>query len=278
MRDRIVGVLEAYGPRTLLDQNNLEILGSLSIQAASALENARLYGELAEREKQLKDLVGRLITAQEEERRHVAYEVHDGLTQIAVAAYQHLQAFAARSPSETENEMLKRSIELIRQTVEEARRVIADLRPTALDDFGLATAIRLQVEALRDEGWRIEYQSGIGDERLPMEMETALYRVAQEALTNVRKHAQTTLVHIELRRMDDEIRLRIQDQGKGFDPSASPHGGPGERVGLSSMRERVELMDGVLEIDSREGAGSCVTARVPLPEEIKNQRRMAEGS
>ncbi|MGI8909830.1 MAG: PAS domain S-box protein [Rubrobacteraceae bacterium] len=272
VRDRIVGVLEAYGPRTLMDRSNMEILGSLSVQAASALENARLYAELAERERQLKDLVGRLITAQEEERRHVAYEVHDGLAQIAVAAYQHLQAFVARHPSETpgENEMLDRSIELIRQTVEEARRVIADLRPTALDDFGLATAVRLQVEALRDEGWRIEYRSEIGDERLPMEMETALYRVAQEALTNVRKHAQTTLVHIELERLDDAIRLRVRDQGKGFDPAVSSNGGPGERVGLSSMRERVELVDGTLKIDSQEGAGSCVTALVPLPEAVRS--------
>jgi len=280
VRDRIVGVLEAYGPRTLLDKDNLEILGSLSIQAASALENARLYGELAERERQLKDLVGRLITAQEEERRHVAYEVHDGLTQIAVAAYQHLQAFAAQRPSEPQgdHEMLDRSLELIRQTVQEARRVIADLRPTALDDFGLATAVRLQVEALNDEGWRIEYRSDLEDERLPLEVETALYRVTQEALTNVRKHARTTRVDIELERLDAAIRLRIRDQGKGFDSAASPDGGPGERVGLSSMRERVELVGGILEIRSEKGVGSTVAASVPLPESAKELQRMARNS
>lgn len=280
VRDRIVGVLEAYGPRTLMDRGNLEILGSLSIQAASALENARLYGELAERERQLKDLVGRLITAQEEERRHVAYEVHDGLTQIAVAAYQHLQAFAARTSPESfgDHETLERSIELIRQTVEEARRVIANLRPTALDDFGLATAVRLQVEALRDEGWRIEYRSDLRDERLPLEMETALYRVAQEALTNVRKHAQTTSVHIELERLDAAIRLRIRDRGRGFDSTVSSNGGPGERVGLSSMRERIELVGGILEIYSERGVGSSVTAQVPLPDPQKRYREMGRDS
>jgi signal transduction histidine kinase len=149
--------------------------------------------------------------------------------------------------------------------VQEARRVIADLRPTALDDFGLATAVRLQVEALRDEGWSIEYRSDLGNERLPLETETALYRVAQEALTNVRKHARTTRVQVGLERLESAVRLQVQDQGRGFDPAALSNGGPGERVGLSSMRERIELVGGSLEIDSREGAGSRVTARVPLP-------------
>ncbi len=280
IRDRTVGLLEAYGPRTLLDQDNVEILGSLSIQAASALENARLYGELAERERQLKDLVGRLITAQEEERRHVAYEVHDGLTQVAVAAYQHLQAFAAEHPSETfgDSEMLERSLELIQQTVQEARRVIANLRPTALDDFGLATAIRLQVEALQGEGWNMKYRSNLEGERLPMEIETALYRITQEALTNVRKHAQTTTVDIELERLNDAIRLQVRDNGKGFDATASFDGGLGERVGLSSMRERIELVGGILQIQSEEGAGSSVIARVPLPEPAKGLQQMARNS
>ena len=277
VRDRTVGLLEAYGPRTLLDKNNLEILSSLSIQAASALENARLYGELAERERQLKDLVGRLITAQEEERRHVAYEVHDGLTQIAVAAYQHLQAFVAEHPADSlrDSEMLDRSLELIRQTVQEARNVIANLRPTALDDFGLATAVRLQVEALQEKGWGIEYRSDLEDERLPLEIETALYRVTQEALTNVRKHAQTTRVDIELKRLDDAIRLQIRDQGEGFDSTASFDDGPGERIGLSSMRERIELVGGILQIQSKEGAGSSVTASVPLPEPAKRLQQLA---
>ena len=94
VRDRIIGVLEIYGPEALREKTTVETFESLSIQAASALENARLYQELAERERRLSDLVGKLIGAQEEERRRVAYEVHDGLAQVAIAAHQHLQAFA----------------------------------------------------------------------------------------------------------------------------------------------------------------------------------------
>jgi signal transduction histidine kinase len=199
----VLGVLEAYGSESLAESDTLEILRSLTNQAASALENARLYGELAEREGQLKGLVGKLIVVQEEERRRVAYEIHDGLTQMLVAAHQHLQSFADYHPPDTTHaqEELDRVLDLAQRAVVEARSVIGDLRPTALDDFGLGTALRLQVEALRAEGWQIGYKETLGANRLPPQVETALFRVAQEALTNVRKHAQTTRVDIELRRL-----------------------------------------------------------------------------
>jgi PAS domain S-box-containing protein len=148
VRERIIGMLEAYGPLALVERGTVETLASLANQAASALENARLYGELAEHERELQELVGKLVTAQEEERRRVAYEVHDGLAQTAAAAYQHLQNTIADHPPGTTGAQagLDQALELIRQTVEEARRVVANLRPTVLDDFGLATALRLQVE------------------------------------------------------------------------------------------------------------------------------------
>jgi PAS domain S-box-containing protein len=229
---------------------------------------AERTAQLAERESLLRHLVGRLVAAQEEERRRVAYEVHDGLAQVASAAHHHLQAFAdAHSPGTTMGKgELGRALELVRQTVGEARRVIANLRPTALDDFGLATAIRQQVETLRDEGWQIGYEEALGEERLSVEIETALYRVAQEALTNVRKHAQTTQAHVTLRRQGQTVYLEVRDQGRGFEQPAMPEaGGPGERVGLSSMRERVALLGGELQIRSRPGAGTSVVAEVPLP-------------
>jgi signal transduction histidine kinase len=150
--------------------------------------------QLVDCERRLKDLIGKLAAAQEEERRRVAYEVHDGPTQVAIAAHQHLQAFADNHPSGSTVEPgeLDRALELAQQAVKEARHIIEDLRPTALDDCGLAVAVRMRVEELKNAGWEIGHEDTLGEERLPDEIETALYRIAQEALTNVRKHARTT--------------------------------------------------------------------------------------
>jgi PAS domain S-box-containing protein len=224
--------------------------------------------QLAEREIRLRDLLGKLVVAQEEERRRVAYEVHDGLAQMIVAVQQHLQAFAKQHPpvSLQGRESLEFNLELVQQTVEEARRVIGGLRPTALDDFGLAAALRLEVEALRSEGWDISYVERLGEERLPPTLETALYRVTQEALTNVRKHADTTCVRLSLGRLGQEVRLRVRDRGKGFsEAELNRTGGAGERVGISGMEERVALLGGEFRVCSRPGSGTLVVAKVPLP-------------
>jgi PAS domain S-box-containing protein len=227
---------------------------------------AERTAQLAERERQLSELVGKLIAAQEEERRRVAYEVHDGLAQTAAAAHLYLQAFAEDHPpdSSTGRAELDRALGLVRKTVVEARYVIEGLRPTALDDFGLATAIRLEVEQLRSEGWHVDYEDSLKDERLPPEIETVLYRVAQEALTNARKHARADRARVALTRRGKTIHLEVGDDGRGFDPSSPSSSGPGERVGLASMRERVALLGGDLKIQSRPGAGTRVIAQVPL--------------
>ena len=231
---------------------------------------------LRQREKRLEELVGKLITAQEEERRRVAYEVHDGLAQMLAAAYQRLQAFAQRHTpaSETGREDLDRVLRLVRQTVGEARRVIANLRPTALDDLGLAAAIRREIEALRGDGWEVEYEEKLGEGRIPSTLETTLFRVTHEALTNARKHARTDRACVELRRREDTITLTVEDRGRGFDPSAlDGRNGPGERVGLSGMQERVGMVGGELEVRSRPKEGTSITVRVPLPKQGGRENR-----
>jgi signal transduction histidine kinase len=226
--------------------------------------------QIAEREQRLQDLVRQLQVAQEEERRRVAYEIHDGLAQVAASAHQHLQTFADyHTPaSVAARESLEQTVGLVQRTVREARRLIAGLRPTALDDFGLGTAIRLEVEALRQEGWQVSYDEDLGDRRLPSTLETALFRVTQEALTNVRKHAGRAQVMVTLEQHDDTVRLEVRDFGRGF----SPHGPherprPGERVGLLSMQERVALLRGRCTVTSQPGAGTQVLAVVPLSQQ-----------
>jgi signal transduction histidine kinase len=265
-RDAFAAALEEGGVDLILADYG--IVSSLTSQAASALENAWLYKDLDDRERELQNLAKSLLGAQEVERRRVAYEVHDGLAQVAVAAHQNLQAFARRYAPETEQgrRELDRILGQVRTTVSDARRVIANLRPTALDDLGLAAAISLEVERLNEEGYQVDCEEHLGDERLPREMEIALFRVAQEALTNVRKHAGTKWLKIELQRRDTEVYLEIRDFGRGFDPAAlqTLGGRPGERVGFAGMRERVGMLGGELEIQSRPEAGTFVAAIIPL--------------
>jgi PAS domain S-box-containing protein len=274
VHDRAIGVLEVYGSEHLAESGAVETFASLATQAASALENARLYEELAEHRRRLQDLVGKLVTAQEEERRRVAYDIHDGLAQVAAAAFQHLQNFAADNPpnSARSQEDLDQALEMLQQTVGEARNVVADLRPTVLDDFGLATALRQQIDRLRGENIQLSYEETLGGGRLPEVVETALFRVAQEALTNVRKHARTDRMHVTLERRGQAVRLLVRDWGRGFVPSGVPdEADPGEKIGLSSMRERVALLGGHFEIHSEPGAGTSVVAEVPLREEADAQ-------
>src|SRR5919112_2402097 len=227
---------------------------------ASALESARLNAELSEHRRRLQHLLGKLVVAQEEERRRVAYEVHDGLAQVASAAYQHLQNYAADNPptSARGREGLDEALEMLRQTVGEARAVVADLRPTVLDDFGLARALRLQVERLAEDGLRATFEEDLGGERLPEAVETALFRVAQEALTNVRKHSRAERVRVALGRSGQALRLEVRDWGRGFAADGGEgEAEPGERGGLSSMQERVALLGGRLKITSEPGAGTA---------------------
>jgi signal transduction histidine kinase len=268
--DRVIGVLEAYGPRPLQEKESMETLASLASQGASALENARLYEELSERERELRDLVRRILVAQEDERRRVAYDIHDGLTQTAIAAYRRLELFVKHRPPDAaqDREELEDALDLVRNTVGDARRIIANLRPTSLDDFGLAIAVRMSVDDLRGEGFKVSYEETLGKKRLPATLETALFRVAQEALANVRKHAQTKRVHISLGRRDDGmVHLEVRDWGRGFEEPAGAEqrgGGPGERVGLSSMQERVTLLGGSLQVRSEPGKGTAVLAEIPM--------------
>src|SRR6266480_2180291 len=203
----------------------------------------------------------------EEERHHVAYDLHDGLAQVAASAHQHLQAFASHyhPRSQQARQELNRALQLAQRSVREARQLIAGLHPTALDDFGLATALRLQVEAQRTEGWMITYSETLGSERLPLTIETTLFGVAQEALTNARKHAHTTRARLSLERHRSMIRLEVQDWGSGFEPLAVlQEANLGEHVGLREMHERVELVGGHLVISSRPEDGTLVVAEVPL--------------
>ncbi|WP_375428543.1 ATP-binding protein [uncultured Sphingomonas sp.] len=231
-------------------------LGSALVRASALL---------FERQRRLEELVARLFQVQEEERRRVAYDLHDGVAQVAAAAHGHLQAYAERFPPATivAADALARGLDLVQLTVRETRAAIAGLRPTALDDFGLALAVRLELDALRDGRREVVFIDRLGTERLPPVIETALFRIAQEALTNIRKHAgPVASVMLLLESTGDAIRLEVADAGRGLSDGKGP-AGIGERIGLDAMRERAALLGGRVRIEEREGGGTRVLVMIP---------------
>ena len=202
----------------------------------------------------------------EVEQRHIAYVLHDGLAQLNTSIHQHLQAFSHDySPRRLQaKQQLAMIMDLAQNAVREVRHVMEGLRPTTLDDFGLATALRLQIQKLEVEGWDIDSRIPESLERWPPMVETVLFRIAQESLTNIRKHAQTTRVQVVLDLKPECYALEIKDWGNGFDvastTAAKPHSG---HRGIMGMRQRIVLLDGEFSIQSTPGIGTQIIAKIP---------------
>jgi PAS domain S-box-containing protein len=255
------------------------LVSSIAGRCWAEAERARAEAALAAEREQLavaeavaverRTLLGQIVRAQEEERRRIAHEVHDSVTQLAHAAALRLDDLADRlapSLSAEDRRDLERARDLARAAAGDARRLIAGLRPETLDQSGLVGALRAEVLALRAEGWKATFRDGgLADVRLDEETEITLYRVAQEALTNVRKHAGRTSVSVAVQRKGAQIRLAVHDRGRGFDPAGGREGGdPSRRLGLVGMRERVELLGGRFDVQSAPGRGTRIELAVPI--------------
>lgn len=261
---RAVVELVGHGP-DVLDPWHCKLLSSLMAQGSIALENADLYQRLAHHRQQLQQLVSALITAQEEERRMVAYDIHDGLLQYLVAArllLRNYAAMAARDP-EASDHLLKDGMEQLATAIHEGRRIIEGMRPTLLDDLGLEAAVReIATDMARRAHWELELEMQMGNHPLAPETEIAAFRIIQEALTNAYKYAKGQRVLVRLAIEDDTLSILVRDWGEGFDlvEVDSEYG----HVGLVAMQERARLVGGVCTIQSRPGQGVQVYVRLPL--------------
>lgn len=210
----------------------------------------------------------RLLDAQEEERCRLSRELHDQMGQHLPALMLGLEALSqAGQSAPLDADRLQRLKDLVRRMARDTHALARDLRPPVLDDFGLQVALSNYLE-----GWSERYEieadfhsNGFQrDERLPPHVEITLFRTAQEALTNVGKHAQAAHVSLILKRSRDEVLAIVEDDGKGFDVEAVRNESISEgRLGLLGMQERVELVGGTLEIESAPGAGTTVAIRIP---------------
>jgi signal transduction histidine kinase len=263
----LVGVLNVHTvARRDFTSSDIELLRVIGQLIAGAMHQARLHRQLVARERAHELFVEQVIEAQEIERRRLAGDIHDGISQRLVTLSYRLDAAArlvAADPDEA-SVQLEAARELAGLTLQETRVAISGLRPPVLDDLGLAGGLASLARSIPQP--RIELD--LDETRLPEHIELALYRIAQEGLQNVVKHAEATIVRLRfaITADPDTARLEIVDDGVGFDTFEHPVGGDEMGgYGVLSMAERAELVGGRLNIRSRPGAGTAVTATIPIP-------------
>ncbi len=226
----------------------------------------RLYQELRQRDQLRAKLLRKVISAQEEERRRIARELHDETSQLLGTLALGLDTAMATLPPGASSDRLQEVRAVAIKTLDEIHRMSFDLRPSMLDDLGLVPAIRWYAERdLKRRGVSVRCESDETGGRLPPEVETALFRAVQEAITNIVKHAQAKTVLIQCVLGPRAVTVEIEDDGEGFDPaSISATAGNGRGLGLAGIRERVELLGGSAVIESAPGEGTRVVLIVPL--------------
>ena len=241
-----------------------------NIQSEEA-KNRQLSAEVRTQSTRQQDLLKRLISAQEDERRNVAHDLHDGIGQDLAGLAVSLQGIEQlwSDPPEPVRRHLLQVRKRIAEMTERAYEMIINLRPTALDDLGLVPALRAHAErVLKDSDIPFTLEAGELKDRLPGETEITLFRIIQEALNNIVRHAQASRVRISLAVVDGVLEGEVVDDGRGFEPESVPVDGSGPRgLGLLGMQERSSLCGGTLAILSRPGAGTRIRIRIPLSEE-----------
>jgi signal transduction histidine kinase len=254
VRGRPIGIVIAHdkqGATPAFSADDLRLAESLGSRAAIAVDLSERVG---------RDSVRRVLEAQELERARLARELHDETGQALTSILLGLKPLERAGESPEARAALQSVRELVITTLQDVRRLAVELRPSALDDFGLVPAVERLTETFREQsGLRVDLETQLGDARLPTEAETTLYRLIQEALTNVVKHAAATRVSILLQRKEGGVVAVVEDDGAGFDPSAVRL----DALGLAGMRERVSLVGGRLQVESRSGSGTTVVAEVP---------------
>jgi len=255
-RGRAIGVLIAHdreGSSPAFSDDDLRLAESLADRAAVAVDLSERVG---------RDALARVVKAQEHERKRLARELHDETGQALTSILLGLKPLEQSARTDEERAAMASLRELVVSTLRDVRRLAVELRPSALDDFGLATAVERLADTFRDStGMRVDVETRLGEVRLPPEVETALYRIVQEALANIVKHAEATHVSILLTRKDFSVAAVVEDDGKGFDETNTGD----DVLGIVGMRERVGLVGGRLAIESGSGSGTTVAAEVPIP-------------
>ena len=261
----VLGVKQSDVPYS---EEELEMLMTMCNGAAVVAENARTLDSLRQQQRRAEQLLTQVVEAQEEERQRVASDLHDSVAQWLVRASYQAQACIVLLSQHREEELrddLTAIEETLRASIKELRQVLAGLRPPALEEMGLTHAIHQDMGRLEADGVSCSFEVEGTAVRLPASAEIAVFRTAQETLTNVSKHAQATEVSLKLDFRDDELLIEIRDNGCGFNVSrALETAGSAGHMGLLGIKQRVDALGGVLQITSDQGSGTGVEIRMPI--------------
>ena len=265
IQDRVIGVVNVESSQpAAYSADDQRVLETIAAQIAVAIQNARLLDELRLHRDQLAELSRKLVETHETESRAIGRELHDQFGQMLTALKLTLE-IVPQLPHETSIKKLAQAQELVDDLMKRVSRLSLELRPPMLDDLGILPALLWHINRYQEQTEiNVEFRhSGIEGKRFGNEIETTIYRLAQEAMTNVARHARATRIRLEVRTEAGWMNIQIEDNGVGFDPQSAL----AKNRGLGGMRERVRLLGGSFQIESQPGAGAQEFIQLPLREE-----------
>ena len=229
------------------------------------IENATLQRQLQETKELLRNVSNISLEIQERERERLILEVHDGIAQTLASAFTYLQIIQDMGSFQEENlrKFFTRVVSLLRQAIQETRGVISSVTPTTLETLGLVTTLQQELKQFRREtACQVDFRSATWP-NLPKHTELNIYRIIREAINNVRKHAKSPRLKVELSQEQDHLVIRVKDWGIGFIPDKPELPSSGRSIGLISMRRRTELLGGTLKVNSSLGKGTEILVGIP---------------
>lgn len=269
-RNQKYGVVNLLCPRgQMLNEEDLDLLTAVGVQISEIVANAWLRLKLEEKEVARQALLESLVEAQEEERRRLARELHDGAGQMLTSLLVRIKTLEKTCTSAEIKQGLDALLDMASVTIEQIRELSHRLRPAALEEFGLDVALRTLVEEMTHQtNITAHCHMKLNSAEVPPGVDAILYRIAQEGLTNILRHAQANEINVSLTSDDAAILMSIEDNGCGFSPYHLT-AEPGVRhLGLIDMRERASIAGGYLDVYSAPGQGTTLNVRIPLPEGV----------
>jgi signal transduction histidine kinase len=263
--DHVIGVLViGFEKAYIWLPTERDLLRAIADRSALAIERAGMTDALRERETRIAELSGHLMKAQEEERKRISRELHDETGQALMVIRLYLGMLDKAVATRAAKGKIQELLEVVDRTIEGIRRIIGRLTPLVLQELGLVAAIRKEAKDLA-KGSGIRARVAVSDDvgRLAPEVETTIYRVVQESLHNVAKHASAHSVTVEMTRANSSLRLLIEDDGVGI--SKSPSNSQRPSFGMAGMRERISMLGGNMRVESRKDKGTRILVTVPVP-------------